>query len=142
MNSAAEWAIARLQAEARYRTAAMQKAGLESSQDYEKEGNDSDAEADMRYVANLGKYHCTTGNHHGELCVSSEGVKFVSAIRKNVLWEMRFDALKLLQKVGTGEGLLFVSTEGDESRVSGLEQRNEVFTQIIGYSGLRWQVSG
>ncbi|KAI4233027.1 MAG: hypothetical protein LQ349_004649 [Xanthoria aureola] len=138
----AEWAIARLQVEARYRTAAMQKAGLESSQDYKKAGNDSNADADMKYVANLGRYHCTTGNHHGELCVSSEGVRFISAIRKNVLWEMRFDALRLLQKVGTGEGLLFVSTEGDESRVSGLEQRNEVFTQIVGYSGLRWQVSG
>lgn len=120
----------------------MQKAGLESSEDYKKGDYDSNEETDVKYVANLGKYHCTSRNHHGDLCVSSEGVKFISAIRKNVLWEVRFDETRLLQKVGAGEGLLFVNTEGEEFRVSGLERRNEVFTQIVGYSGLRWQVSG
>ncbi|KAL8651975.1 MAG: hypothetical protein Q9226_004459 [Calogaya cf. arnoldii] len=138
----AEWAIARLQIEASYRTGAMQKGGLESSEDYKQEGHGTTGEKNMKYVANLGKYHCTSRNHHGDLCVSSEEVRFISAIRKNILWEVRFDEIKSLQKVGTGEGLLFVSTEGEDMRVSGLERRNEVFSQIVGYSGLRWQVSG
>ena len=48
----------------------------------------------------------------------------------------------MLQKVGAGDGMLFVTTEGENYRVAGLKLRNEVFTQIIGYSGLRWQVTG
>ncbi|KAL8682480.1 MAG: hypothetical protein Q9186_001427 [Xanthomendoza sp. 1 TL-2023] len=154
----AEWAIARLQLEASHRTAAMQKAGLESNDDHhieEEKEDDCSKEVEERdptgteggekkdiYIANLGKYHCTSRSHHGDLCINSIGVKYVSAIRKNLLWELRFDETRLIQKVGAGEGLLFVHSEGEEFRVSGLKMRNEVFTQILGYSGLKWQVSG
>ena len=137
----AEWAIARLQVEAGHRIEAMRKAGVELSQDHRDEKSAGE-DSNERNVANLGKYHCTSRNHHGDLCVSSVGVKYVSAVRKNLLWEVRFDDVKLLEKVGTGEGLLFVDTNDEEFRVSGLKLRNEVFTQIIGYSGLRWQVTG
>ena len=119
----------------------MKEAGVKSSED--DQTKDCAAEGkDKGYVANLGKYHCTSRNHHGDLYVGSDAVKYISAVRKNLLWEVRFDEIKLLQKVGTGEGLLFVHTDGEEFRVSGLKLRNEVFTQIIGYSGLKWQVSG
>ncbi|KAL8661020.1 MAG: hypothetical protein Q9168_008418 [Polycauliona sp. 1 TL-2023] len=140
----------------------MQKAGLESNDDYTSPDPTTDEDTDstektkaQRYVPNLGKYHCTSRNHHGDLCLSSEDVKFVSAIRKNVIWEVRFDELRLLQKVGTGDGkgLLFVSMNAngnededqdgeEEMRVSGLDRRDEVFSQVVGYSGCRWQVSG
>lgn len=122
----------------------MQKAGLESTDDYKPEiSHASDGiERHQKYVANLGKYHCTSRSHHGDLHIDSLGVKFISAIRKTLLWEVRYDQLNLIQKVGAGEGLLFVDTEDEEMRVSGLEKRNEVFSQIIGYSRLRWQVSG
>ncbi|KAL8996522.1 MAG: hypothetical protein Q9169_003989 [Polycauliona sp. 2 TL-2023] len=147
----AEWAIARLQIEARYRTAAMQKAGLESDNDYENPNNSTDtATENQSYIPNLSSYHCTSLSHHGSLHLTSESATFISAIRKNVLWSVRFATLNLIQKVGTGEGLLFVGSEGEgeggggreEYRVSGLERRNKVFSQIVGYSGLRWQVSG
>ncbi|KAL8798625.1 MAG: hypothetical protein Q9182_006519 [Xanthomendoza sp. 2 TL-2023] len=141
----AEWAIARLQVEASHRTAAMQKAGLDSSDDHIEQNNgDPDPDGGKKdiYIANLGKYHCTSRSHHGDLCINSRGIKFVSAVRKNLLWELRFDETRLIQKVGNGDGLLFVHTDGEEFRVSGLKLRNEIFTQIIGYSGLKWQVSG
>lgn len=93
-------------------------------------------------VVSLGKYHCTSGSHHGDLHVNSDSVKYISAVRKNLLWELRFQDVVLLQKVGAGEGLRFVNTQDAEFWVAGLKSRNEVFTQIIGYSGMRWQVSG
>ncbi|KAL8692932.1 MAG: hypothetical protein Q9218_002134 [Villophora microphyllina] len=128
----AEWAIARLQVEAKHRKEAMRQADSKrTEEDGEKEGDVS-----------LGKYHCTSCSHHGDLQVYSDGVRYVSAVRKNLLWELKFEDVSLLQKVGAGEGLLFVDTKDATFRVSGLKSRNEVFTQIIGYSGLRWQVSG
>lgn len=122
----------------------MQKAGLEASPDRKEHTSDPE-KSEEKYIADLGKYHCTSRNHHGDLCISSEGAKYISAVRKNLLWEVRYDDLKLLQKVGAGEtgvGLLFVDVNDEAFRVAGLKMRNEVFTQIIGYSGLRWQVSG
>ncbi|KAL8819489.1 MAG: hypothetical protein Q9223_002077 [Gallowayella weberi] len=147
----AEWAIARLQVEARHRTAAMQQAGLDSNTDYIEEADrreetkaepGTDGGKKDIYIANLGKYHCTSRSHHGDLCINSRGIKYVSAVRKNLLWELRFDETRLIQKVGTGDGLLFVHIGGEEFRVSGLKLRNEIFTQIVGYSGVKWQVNG
>lgn len=90
----------------------------------------------------IGKYHCTSQNHHGDLVLTAEGVRYVSAVRKNVLWELRYDNVKTIQKPKSCEGIRFVLMNGDEHQVMGLKQRNEVFTQIIGYSGLVWQVTG
>ena len=136
----AEWAIARLQLEASHRTEAMHKAGLVSCQESSKDGS-ADENPPGKHVVELGKYHCTSQNHHGDLCVSSEGLKYISAVRKNLLWEFHFDKIKSMKKVGN-DGLAFVHTNDEDLRVAGLKLRNEVFTQIIGYSGLRWQVSG
>ena len=74
--------------------------------------------------------------------MTSKSVKYKTAIRSHILWDLKFDDITLLQKVGAGEGMLFVTTGGENYRVSGLKMRNEVFSQIIGYSGLRWQVTG
>lgn len=90
----------------------------------------------------LGQFHCTSQNHHGDLWVTSKGVRYKTAVRSHILWEVQFNNLTMLQKVGAGEGLLFVLASGEGHRVSGLKLRDEVFTQIIGYSGLRWQVTG
>ncbi|KAL8636427.1 MAG: hypothetical protein Q9228_006177, partial [Teloschistes exilis] len=128
----AEWAIARLQVEAKHRKKAMRQADLDQA----KHDQDKDS------VVSLGKYHCTSGSHHGDLHVNSDSVQYISAVRKNSLWELRFEDVVLLQKVGAGDGLRFVNTKDVEFRVAGLRSRNEVFTQIIGYSGMRWQVSG
>ncbi|KAL8869908.1 MAG: hypothetical protein Q9174_003920 [Haloplaca sp. 1 TL-2023] len=129
----AEWAIARLQVEARHRTEALRKEDLDSKQ--RPQQNES-------FTADLGRYACSSGNHHGNLHVSAEGVQYISAGRKKLLWEIRFENVKLIQKIGAGDGLVLVHNTDEVFRVSGLKLRNEVFTQIVGYSGLRWQVSG
>lgn len=129
---AAEWAIARLQVEAKHRKNATRQADLSQVED----------DQDDNSVASLGKYHCTSGSHHGDLHVNSDSVQYISAVRKKSLWELRFEDVVLLQKVGAGDGLRFVDTKDAEFRVAGLKSRNEVFTQIIGYSGMTWQVSG
>ncbi|KAL8952867.1 MAG: hypothetical protein Q9183_007369, partial [Haloplaca sp. 2 TL-2023] len=137
----AEWAIARLQVEARHRTEALQKEDLNFKQK-PKKTESGDSTTNESYVADLGQYYCSSHNHRGDLHVSADGVRYISAVRKRLLWEVRFEDVKLIQKVGAGEGLIFVHTTDEVFRVSGLKRRNEVFTQIIGYSGLRWQVSG
>ncbi|KAL8634283.1 MAG: hypothetical protein Q9228_008123, partial [Teloschistes exilis] len=128
----AEWAITRLQVEAKHRKYAMRQADLDQKPDHHEKNS----------VVNLGKYHCTSGSHHGDLHINSDGVRYISAVRKNLLWELRFEDVVLLQKVSAGEGLRFVDTKDAEFRVAGLKSRNEIFTQIVGYSGMRWQVSG
>jgi len=120
----------------------MQKAGLAPNQDYTPKENSENMAFNKTCVANLGKYHCTSRNHHGDLHVSSEGVKYVSAVGKHLLWKVRFEQVKLMEKVRSGAVLRFVDTSDEEFRVSGLKHRNEVFTQIVGYSGLKWRVSG
>ncbi|KAL8659790.1 MAG: hypothetical protein Q9202_006940 [Teloschistes flavicans] len=128
----AEWAITRLQVEAQHRKDAMRQADLDQNTDHHEKNS----------VVSLGKYHCTSGSHHGDLHVNSDGVQYISAVRKNLLWELLFENVVLMQKVSTGDGLRFVDTKDVEFRVAGLKSRNEIFTQIVGYSGIRWQVSG
>lgn len=139
----AEWAIARLQVEAAHRRDALRQVDptprLNGKQGV---SNSDDSEDGQEHEVSLGQFHCTSQSHHGDLCVTSKGVKYKTAIRSHILWQLHFDDLTTLQKVGTGEGLLFVLSSGEGYRVSGLKSRNEVFTQIIGYSGLHWQVTG
>ncbi|KAL8654814.1 MAG: hypothetical protein Q9210_001272 [Variospora velana] len=137
----AEWAIARLQVEAAHRKAALGEMSSSRNPDRDEQA-DSESGDNGEGEVSLGQFHCTSQSHHGDLCVTSKGVKYKTAIRSQILWELRFDDITMLQKVGAGEGLLFVLASGDVHRVSGLKSRNEVFTQIIGYSGLRWQVTG
>jgi hypothetical protein len=40
------------------------------------------------------------------------------------------------------EDILFVDMENHEHRISALKRRDEVFNQIIGYSGIDWQITG
>ncbi|KAI4180440.1 MAG: hypothetical protein LQ348_005199 [Seirophora lacunosa] len=137
----AEWAIARLQVEAAHRKEALRQISPSRDPDGDEQA-DSESGNDGEDEVSLGHFHCTSHSHHGDLCLTSKGVKYKTAVRSHVLWELHFDDITVLQKVGAGEGLLFVLASGEGHRVSGLKSRNEVFTQIIGYSGLRWQVTG
>lgn len=140
----AEWAIARLQVEAAHRAEALRQVDSASGpvDDRQKVPNSDNLGESRDRELSLGQFHCTSQSHHGELCVTSKRVKYKTAIRSQILWDLQFDDLAMLQKVGAGEGLLFVLSNGEAHKVSGLKSRNEVFTQIIGYSGLRWQVTG
>ena len=89
----------------------------------------------------IGKYHCTCQSHHGNLHVSSDGARYVTAVRSDTLWELRYDDCRTIRKQ-SDSGLIFELMDDRELKVMGLAVRNEVFTQIIGYSGLVWQVTG
>ena len=137
----AEWAIARLQAEARHSTDTMPQKPMKY------DGNASDGKAssseaiDGSHAADeVGRYHCTYQSHHGDLQVSSTGACYVTAVRQNLLWKLRYDDCKTIRKA-SDSGLIFELMEDGEFMVTGLKLRDEVFTQIIGYSGLAWQVT-
>ena len=104
--------------------------------------NDDDAE---QFELHIGRRHCTTKDqqghlHHGHLNVSSDRVMFETAIRSRTLWALRWNDVSTISKAGTEDGLCFeVGVEAKYS-VEALKGRNELFTQIIGYSGLSWQV--
>ena len=137
----AEWAIARLQAEARRGTDAVSQKPMERDRNASDEESSSSKAIDGSHVADeVGRYHCKYQSHHGELQVSSTGACYVTAVRSNLLWKLRYDDCKTIRKV-SDSGLIFELMEDDEFMVTGLKLRDEVFTQIIGYSGLAWQVT-
>lgn len=107
----------------------------------EKEAASPDGDGEPEFAGNIGKYHCTCQNHHGNLHVSSEGAHYVTAVRSNLLWKLRYDDCKTIRKE-SDSGLVFQLMDDTEFKVMGLAVRNEVFTQIIGYSALAWQVTG
>lgn len=49
--------------------------------------------------------------------------------------------MKTIQKARFGDQLTFTLMDDSQFKVMGLKQANEVFTQMIGYSGLVWQVT-
>ena len=118
-----------------------QKSTRENRGSSDKEETSSKADDKTEIVVDIGKYHCTCQSHHGELEVSSVGARYVTAVRSNMLWNLRYDNCKTIRKQ-SDSGFVFELMDGTEFKVMGLVLRNEVFTQIIGYSGLAWQVSG
>ena len=93
----------------------------------------------------LGKLHCTTtdekGNlHHGHITVTSTDIMFETAIRSKQLWKLGWDNVRTISKARTDDGLRFEVGESDKYSVDALKGRDELFTQIIGFSGLKWQV--
>jgi hypothetical protein len=64
-------------------------------------------------------------------------------------WNLLFDDIKSIQKIteqnshgGEEAGLQFVSYEGEKRTVLDLARRDEVFSQIVGFSGLQWKRCG
>lgn len=135
----AEWAIARLQAEARISRNAMCHGAPEGDDASTRKEKTVDYENEA--AIDIGKYHCTCQSHHGDLHVDSNGAHYVTAVRSNLLWELRYDDCRTIRKQSES-GLIFELMDDSEYRVMGLAVRDEVFTQIIGYSGLAWQVTG
>ena len=137
----AEWAIARLQVEARISRKAMSQEPPEVNSPSTRKRKSSKVDYETEATIDIGKYHCTCQSHHGELHVNSNGAHYVTAVRSNLLWELRYDDCRTIRKQSES-GLIFELTDDSEYRVMGLAVRDEVFTQIIGYSGLAWQVTG
>ena len=139
----AEWAIARLQVEARQSTKAMARKGSQGLGDASaRDENSKYPNPDETESAiDIGKYHCTCQSHHGDLHVSSYGARYVTAVRSTLLWKLQYDECKTIRKE-SDSGLIFELMDNSEFKIMGLALRNEVFTQIIGFSGLGWQVTG
>lgn len=137
----AEWAIARLQVEAMHSRDAMRQQTSHAKDASDEKVAPPDGDRETESAGNVGKYHCTCQNHHGNLHVSSEAAHYVTAVRSNLLWKLRYDDCKTIRKEADS-GLIFQLMDDREFKVMGLAVRNEVFTQIIGYSGLAWQVTG
>ena len=140
----AEWAIARLQVEARQSKKAMARKHsqeLGGASDRDEKSRSSRTDEGTESAIDIGKYHCTCQSHHGDLHVSSHGARYVTAVRSTLLWELQYDDCKTIRKE-SDSGLIFELMDSSEFKVMGLAIRNEVFTQIIGFSGLGWQVTG
>ena len=110
----------------------------------------------------IGHPHCTTFDekknlHHGHLHITTTEVKFETAIRLRTLWTLAWKDVSTISKARTEDGLCFMvdgearaedrmderkgKGEAGQYCVQALKERDLLFTQIIGYSGLRWQVS-
>lgn len=138
----AEWAIARLQVEARYSKNAMSPKASPTRKDESDKGEPSSmADDETEAGVDIGRYHCTCQGHHGDLQLSSDGARYVTAVRSNMLWELGYEECRTIRKQ-SDSGLIFELMDGREFKVMGLALRNEVFTQLIGFSGLAWQVTG
>ena len=128
--------------EARHsKDALLEKASQKAKGASDENIKSSEASEKTKLAVDIGKYHCTCQSHHGDLHVSSNGAHYVTAVRSNLLWKLRYDDCRTIRKQ-SDSGLIFELMDDSEFKVMGLALRNEIFTQIIGYSGLAWQVTG
>lgn len=90
----------------------------------------------------------------GRLIVSAGGVRFVSNLGHNILWSLRFEELQRLEKEDriaqknissklqkdSGQDIKLGSRDGREYLVKQVDKRDEAFSQIVGFSNIKWQV--
>ncbi|KAI4263525.1 MAG: hypothetical protein L6R42_001331 [Xanthoria sp. 1 TBL-2021] len=125
----AEWAIARLQAEGRWQANLVSDSSEPSVQSH-------------------GSYTCSSGKHGGRLVVTSQGIQFQPFVTSHNQWKVAFNKIKRMEKVntiaqvGSGKDLLFYDADDLSYSASNVAKRDEVFTQIVGYSNVKWQVVG
>ncbi|KIW70013.1 hypothetical protein PV04_02324 [Phialophora macrospora] len=145
----AEWAVSRLQAEARQYLAS------------DKNLQTVDKDAQM-----IGTYTCKDSNGiRGKLLVLVTAVSFSPNHPQHHLpltsssraenneedggWNLLFSDIKSIHKIteqnshgGEEAGLQFVPYEGEKRTFLHVARRDEVFSQIVGFSGLQWKRCG
>jgi len=108
----AEWAIARLQVEAlRQKSTAdpgKKREGLQELKKAPSLPRDREPSSDPTWAADTesvvskhGSYMCTDGKRSGRLHVTSVGVRFETALGFRNQWEMRYENMNRVEKVGT-----------------------------------------
>ena len=137
----AEWAIARLQAEAQQY--------LSPSKELTTVDNDTHL---------IGSYTCRDENDvHGRVVVMATAVHFSTKVSRSSKisasdrdtdaagWSIPFASLREMHKItetnshgGEEIGLKFKPFEGETRKLTNVAKRDEVFSQIVGYSGLKW----
>jgi hypothetical protein len=168
-----QWAIARLQAEAKEQLAnLLRKPTKDSSRATKDEvpfigpspdpnavqinDQDSEQESAKRPNLRLGSYSGVYSKRNGTLYLNLNQMHFETQLTGTSSFHLKYSQLKSLRKVANpgsknplshtadaaDEGILLIDIEDREYSVTGLKERDEVFTQIIGYSGLQWQITG
>lgn len=87
----------------------------------------------------------------GRLVVYSNGVRFVRSLRRKELWRKSFLEMAEMRKLEGStasrltlkrpEELELTFTDGDSIILGAMNDRDEAFNSIIGFSALQWQVS-
>lgn len=146
----AEWAITRLQAEATRQLETMREQSSSTQMSRPGESLSEQLipvkrEEKPAAPVPIGRYHCISEGRHGNLCVSTQRVSFEIHLTSSERWSLNYKDLKSIEKIVRtstvlpDDGLLFTDVDGKEYGASGLKLRDEVFSQIIGYSNVRWR---
>ncbi|OQV06013.1 hypothetical protein CLAIMM_10656 [Cladophialophora immunda] len=127
----ADWAIGRLKAEAKQQLQVMQRNHtLKPKSDFD-----------------VGSYKCKSGDP-GRLTVTTDRLSFVPSRQGPEQWTIPYERLQRIHKVPrtslhtNSEGLLFVTMDEAQYEIAGLRHRDEVFSQIVGYSDVQWKKTG
>lgn len=89
----------------------------------------------------------------GRLILDPTSLRFETTVRHKPHFQLLYSQMKKLEKVdrviaknipglGQSEGkdLKFVDRKGEEWVLENVEKRDECFSQIVGFSGIDWQV--
>ena len=104
----------------------------------------------------LRDYGFYTAHHDGEkgrLVISTSSVRFISDSAHNVHWTLLYSEINKLEKqdrivaksipkvkTDSGKDLRLVSKTGEEWLLENVDDRDQAFSQIIGFSSTTWQV--
>ncbi len=86
--------------------------------------------------------------------MSAGGIRFVSNLGHNILWSLNYDDVQWFVKQDrivykhvpdklqwdSGQDLKIVSKDGEEHVLRQVDNRDEAFSQVIGFSNVTWQV--
>ncbi|KAL9130871.1 MAG: hypothetical protein Q9175_006917 [Cornicularia normoerica] len=158
----AEWAIARLQIEgARQKTSGIdQEKSMDmetkalpgtgngiSTADHQEANKHSAAQDRSPNATNSSKPAVYLTDTNSKVPVHV-GICFETAVGSRDQWEMSYDNMKRVEKInrlvkiGSGRDILFINKHDQPFTTANVTSRDEVFTQIIGYSSVSWQVVG
>ncbi|GAM87602.1 hypothetical protein ANO11243_056290 [Dothideomycetidae sp. 11243] len=129
----AEWAFKSLQAE--------------GSQIHRGTRSNEHAPKDIDY----GFYTARHDDDSGRLIIGSSGVRFETNIGHRVMWCLTYNEIHGLQKIerhvskalsarDTGKDLRIVSDTQVERDLIGVDERDQAFSQIVGFSDVTWQI--
>ena len=90
----------------------------------------------------IGSYRCRHKDHQGHLHLTCDDVFYVTAVRSNEMFRIRYEEMNTIKKARFGDQIEFGLKDGAECKVEALKETNEAFTQMVGYSGVKWQVNG
>lgn len=101
-----------------------------------------------------GYYVASESESAGRLVIYDSSVCFMSKDGDTVYWVLAYDDIDKLEKrdriisksissklrTESGKDILIVSDTGEEKTLRNVDERDEVFSQIVGFSSTIWQV--